>query len=268
MAKQGKTPLSLKATQSAKYLQEHGHKVPTSLLMEMFARQDGYGCYAAYKAAQDAAGQTASLLVASEEPTQRLVLIYCSDRGDWSVIPQSLTDYYEAKACGDFLEIIRENWDLINAVEAGDILVSFKSVEKAIASSYLTQVYCIGPNFDRYGMPPVEWLKNEENFQLSPEDVRKRLSLQEDLTDFHDLGDDSGGFTFLEVLVTSEVAYQLNELQGHMYVSLAAELAEDIRSKATCHEFKPNFEEVLQAEYSERYLDTPEFHQAFRNTIN
>lgn len=256
MAKKGITPLSQKATSSASFLKKQGYVVPASLLQEMLARYEGFSCYASYLADYKAK-ELSTTQAKFEGELCTLRLIHDSMSSKWLCLPRGVTSLYTAQSADELLDaFINEACDTLRDEEAAaDLLVSIDADKFPVA---LKKVFVVGPDFGRYGVPPVKWILKETNFQLLPSEAD--LDLAENLTDFYDLGDDGGGFTVVEVQVPKQYALDLESEQRAMFRTTAQEIVGEIRDKGREYGFSADgLIEVIKNEYSGQFIDTPEF---------
>lgn len=258
MAKKGITPLSKKATSGASFLKKQGYAVPASLLQEMLARTEGFSSYAAYLASYQANAQDA-VQAKFEGELFTLRLIYDAMSSKWLYLPWGVECLYDARTSGELLDaFINEACDTLRDEEAAaDLLVSVDVNKLPVA---LKKVFVVGPDFERYGVPPVKWILNDFNFQRLPSEAC--MDLAEDLTDFYDLGDDGGGFTVVEVQVPKVHALELESEQRALFRTTAQEIVGEIRDKGREYGFSADaLVEVIKNEYSGQFIDTPEFFQ-------
>lgn len=262
MPKANKTVLSLRATDFRTALKQKGYDVPTSVLMEIFAKEHGFKSFAAYKAVFGEkeqqllrpAEKTPAPVLALSELTHKIRLVYDSESlTSWRVVPLTAPGYYEVEEASELAELMRTD-EVVNY--HAEELVDFWAFEPKPGTCQTTRIWVAAPDVNSYGLPPV--LDGEqEDLPALAENCDKSM---------HDLGDDSEGATMVEVLVTEDLYEEIMLAQKRKFMDAAFSLLEEMAAHAKRHGFAYNPASQQHEEFfTSRYpLALPEFYEHFK----
>lgn len=267
MAKANKSVLSNRATNFRAALKRKGYDVPHSVLMEIFAQEEGFKSYSAYKAVRADQEKTMLTLPVVETPPapalltetvslmkQKLRLVLDDDSGEWKVIPFSATAYYEMTEASELLGLMLSD-EVVNPF--GDCLVSFWSLAPATIGALTCNIWVVCPNVTKYGLPPL----------IEAPEVMDDVPAQRPDCEFDmlDTGDDSGGASVIEILVSDELFALYQAKQSELFNDKAQALLEDMRmfARKRGFSFDPATQQYEEVHTSQYPLALPEFKAAF-----